>query len=83
MPDPEWADLAKQGKCRILSGWFQNGLFEAVQHRLEQEPAVRSKKSRQRRVFNAECRGLMECLLKAADRRPLPQALSALMWWSM
>ena len=76
-------DLAKLGKCRILNGRFQNGLFEAVQHRLEQEPAVRGKKSRRRRVFNAERRGVMECLLKAADRRPLPQALSALMWWSM
>jgi hydroxymethylpyrimidine pyrophosphatase-like HAD family hydrolase len=75
-------DLAKQGKCRILSGRFQNGLFEAVQHRLEQEPAVRGKKSRYRRVFSMERRGLMECLLKAADRRPLPQALSALMRWS-
>jgi len=73
-------DLAKQGRCRILNGRFQNGLFEAVQHRLEQEPVVRRKKSRHRRAGR---RGLMECLLKAADRRPLHQALSALMWWSM
>jgi hydroxymethylpyrimidine pyrophosphatase-like HAD family hydrolase/hypoxanthine phosphoribosyltransferase len=75
-------DLAKRGKCRILSGRFQNGLFEAVQHRLEQEPVVRGKKSQRRGAVNVDRRGLMECLLKAADRRPLPQALSALMWWS-
>jgi hypothetical protein len=75
-------DLAKQRRCRILSGRFQNGLFEAVQHRLEQEPVERGRKSRRRSVMNVERRGLMESLLKAADRRLLPQALSALMWWS-
>jgi hypothetical protein len=80
-------DLAKQGKCRIVNRRFQNGLLAAVQDRLRHEPTVRRKEPSSAAAIETErevlYEGLMASLLRAADRGPLPQALSALMWWSI
>ncbi|HLH32372.1 MAG TPA: HAD hydrolase family protein, partial [Terriglobia bacterium] len=69
-------DLAKQGKCRIVNRAYQNGLLAAVQHRLQQQPAGSRSQLRDANVMTDERQGLMESLLAAADRRPVPQLLS-------
>jgi hypothetical protein len=68
--------LSRQGNCRVLRQGFQSGLLAAVEHRLKQERA---------RVAPElpETGGLIETLLQVADRGFIPQAVSALMWWSM
>jgi hypothetical protein len=68
-------ELAREGKCRIVKGQFQNGLLSAVRDRL--------KPVRPLEEIISTRPGLMESLLHAADRGPVPQALSALMWWNI
>jgi hydroxymethylpyrimidine pyrophosphatase-like HAD family hydrolase len=79
-------DLARQGKCRIVKQRYQNGLLAAVQDLLRKQPAGILKSLPVQPPAHrpaAGPRGLMERLLDAADRGPVPQALSALMWWSI
>jgi hypothetical protein len=68
--------LSRQGNCRVLRQGFQSGLLAAVEHRLRQEHIRVAPEL-------SETNGLIENLLQAADRGFIPQAVSALMWWSM
>ncbi len=67
--------LSRQGNCRVVKQGYQSGLLAAVKHRVRQEG---------RRVAPElpHREGLIETLLQAADRGVIPQAVSALMWWS-
>jgi hydroxymethylpyrimidine pyrophosphatase-like HAD family hydrolase len=67
--------LSRQGNCRVVKQGYQSGLLAAVKHRVRQEG---------RRVAPElpDREGLIETLLQAADRGVIPQAVSALMWWS-
>jgi hydroxymethylpyrimidine pyrophosphatase-like HAD family hydrolase len=68
--------LSRHGNCRVLRQGFQSGLLAAVEHRLKQERARVPREL-------PETGGLIETLLQVADRGFVPQAISALMWWSM
>lgn len=72
-------DVAREGKCRIVKREYQNGLLAAVQDRLKKQPAVERQLLPLVRIPRRG--GVMEGLLHAADRGPVPQILSALMWW--
>ena len=67
-------EVAREGKCRIVKRRYQNGLLAAVQDRLKKQRPVE-------RII-PKGRGVIEGLLHAADRGPVSQILSALMWWS-
>jgi hydroxymethylpyrimidine pyrophosphatase-like HAD family hydrolase/orotate phosphoribosyltransferase len=73
-------EVAREGKCRIVKRQFQNGLLAAVQDRLKKQPAAERPLLPLVRIIPRRG-GVMEGLLHAADRGPVPQILSALMWW--
>jgi hypothetical protein len=78
---PSIRALAREGKCRIVKRQFQNGLLAAVQDRLKKQATKERPPVSFERII-PDRRGLMESMLHAADRGPVPQILSALMWWS-
>jgi hydroxymethylpyrimidine pyrophosphatase-like HAD family hydrolase/orotate phosphoribosyltransferase len=73
-------EVAGEVKCRIVKGQFQKGLLAAVQDRLKKQPASELRQLYLGRIIPSRG-GVMEGLLHAADRGPVPQILSALMWW--
>jgi hypothetical protein len=74
-------EVAGEGKCRIVKGQYQNGLLAAVQDRLKKQPAAQRPPQPVGRII-PKGPGVIEGLLNAADRGPIPQILSALMWWN-
>lgn len=75
--------LSKEGRCRIVKKRFQNGLLEAIQDRVRRGPVAAGSQPSPVKIGRPEQTGLMESLLAAADRGPVPQTLLALMWWSI
>jgi hydroxymethylpyrimidine pyrophosphatase-like HAD family hydrolase len=76
---PSIRELAKQRKCKVLKQRFQNGLLAAVQERLREGHLTTSIPA----FGETQRQGIMETLLKAADRGPVLQGVRALMWWSV
>jgi hydroxymethylpyrimidine pyrophosphatase-like HAD family hydrolase/orotate phosphoribosyltransferase len=75
-------ELAGQGQCRIVGQRFQKGLLAAVKHRLRQtsaKPAISVSTVPPEDHFN----GLLQAVLKAADRGLLFQTFVMLSWWNL
>ncbi len=79
-------EMGKRGECTIVNHRYQNGLLEAVQHRLRHVFAAADRKNRNLSgsfLIPDDVHGLMQTVLKAADRRMAVQFLIALSWWSL
>jgi len=80
---PAVRELAKEGHCRIMKQPFQNGLLEAVRHRLQQCGEPFSEEMPHLPFDSAHLNTLMQGVLKAADRQALWQMLFVLSWWTL